>query len=132
MASLVIPRVPTAPLTASVYESHYLTATDPGGGRALWLRYTALKRPRERVQLSVWLTRCDQADPRPTALRVTSPDSLSDPGERWSRSSLGEMSPAGARGAIGAASWCLSWTRHAVRSLDVRRRVATEHGAPAG
>ena len=56
MISLATPRAPAAPLDAALYESHYLTAADPAGGRALWLRFTALKRPGEPAHLTTWLT----------------------------------------------------------------------------
>ena len=42
MKNLATPRAPAAPLGAARDESHYLTATDPAGERALWLRHTAL------------------------------------------------------------------------------------------
>ena len=56
MIPLASPRAPAAPLGAALYESHYLTAAAPAGGRALWLRFTALKRPGEPAHLTTWLT----------------------------------------------------------------------------
>jgi hypothetical protein len=91
MRSLASPRAPAAPLGAALYESHYLTAADPAGGRALWLRFTALKRPGEPPRPTTWLTFFDASSGAPRALRMTAPEPLADPGGSWARSSLGEM-----------------------------------------
>lgn len=104
MISLATPRAPAAPLGAALYESHYLTAADPAGGRALWLRYTALKRPGKPPHLATWLTFFDVSAGAPRALRMTASEPLADPGTGWARSSLGEMGPAGARGEISDAA----------------------------
>jgi hypothetical protein len=116
MIPLANPRAPAAPLGAALYESHYLTAADPAGGRALWLRFTALKRPGERAHPTVWLTFFDTSAGVPRALRVTASESLTDPGAGWARSSLGEIGPSGTRGALGEdagpgprASWDVRW-----------------------
>jgi hypothetical protein len=124
MTSLASPRAPAAPLGAALYESHYLTAADPAGGRALWVRFTALKRPGEPAHLTTWLTFFDASDGAPRVLRVTADEPLADPGAGWARSSLGEIGPSGTRGelsdAAGAgrvgrpesaarASWDLRW-----------------------
>lgn len=109
MKNLATPRVPAAPLSAALYESHYLTATDPSGGRALWIRHTALKPPGQRPFPTVWLTWFDRSMSPPRAIRVTADDPLSDPGGAWARSRLGELSAKGATGAIEGASWSLAW-----------------------
>ena len=121
LTSLASPRAPAAPLGAALYESHYLTAADPAGGRALWLRFTALKRPGAPAHPTVWLTLFDASAGAPRALRVTASEPLADPGTVWARSSLGEMGPSGACGEISAgageahaasgalASWDLRW-----------------------
>ncbi len=100
MISLASPRAPAAPPGAALYESHYLTAADPAGGRALWLRYTALKRSGEPAHPTTWLTFFDASAGAPRALRVTASEPLADPGTGWARSSLGEMGPTGARGEL--------------------------------
>jgi hypothetical protein len=118
MSSLATPRTPRASLSSQLYESHYITATDPAGGRALWLRYTALKRTGSPARATNWMTYFDTSAPCPRALRITAPEPLRDPAEQWSTSSLGEFGPAGACGAIGGndtpaavreASWRLHW-----------------------
>jgi hypothetical protein len=114
MISLASPRAPAAPLSAALYESHYLTAADPAGGRALWLRFTALKRPGQPAHATTWLTFFDASAGPPRALRVTASEPLGDPGAAWVRSSLGEIGPSGSRGALSDAaapstSWDLHW-----------------------
>jgi hypothetical protein len=113
MSDLASSRIPSAPLRAALYESHYLTAADPAGGRALWLRYTALKRPGEAARPTVWVTWFDRAAPGPLAWRVTGSGPLQTPGVGWSRSALGELGPDGARGSIAEVAWDLSWERRA-------------------
>jgi hypothetical protein len=113
MKSLATPRAPRAPIDVGLYESHYVTATDPAGGRALWLRHTALKRPGQVAHPTVWLVWFDQSAPGPRAVRVTGRDPLADPGAAWARSPLGEISSEGARGAIDGAAWALTWQGHA-------------------
>jgi hypothetical protein len=103
------PRAPSARLAKALYESHYLTAADPAGGRALWLRHTALKAPGEPARATVWVTWFDRAAPGPRALRVTAPDPLMDPGQDWARSELGRFGPGSATGEMEGARWELGW-----------------------
>lgn len=49
-------RTPSVPLAKGHYESTYLLATDPAGGRALWLRDTWLKEPGKPAEPLTWLT----------------------------------------------------------------------------
>lgn len=110
MTDLATPRIPGAALAAALYESHYLTAVDPAGGRALWLRHTALKRAGRPGRPTTWLTWFDRAAPAPVALRVTAEEAVGPPGPAWSRSSLGTFGPVAAAGTIAGASWSLGWT----------------------
>jgi hypothetical protein len=140
MLPLSIPRAPAASVGAALYESHYLTAADPAGGRALWLRFTALKRAGEPARLTTWLTFFDRSAPGgPRALRVTADEPLAEPGAGWARSSLGEIGPAGTRGELSAdaarARWDLRWKPRAgeVAYLPARwlydRSVPRSNGA---
>jgi hypothetical protein len=130
MIALDRSRAAAASASAALYESHYLTAVDPDGGRALWLRYTTLKRAGEPARATVWLTFFDRSADAPRAWRVTAPEPLGDPGESWSRSSLGEIGPAGARGAIGDAHWELSWRPRAGELPYLPARWLYDHAVP--
>ena len=88
-----------APHKLGLYESHYLTATDPAGGRALWLRQTSLGgRP------SVWVT---WFDPEPHAARVELDEPLST--SAWPSCSLATMTATGATGSLDGTAWDLEW-----------------------
>jgi hypothetical protein len=88
-----------APFKDGLYESHYLTATDPAGGRALWLRHTSLHgRP------SVWVT---WFDPEPHARRLELDEPLSS--TDWPRCSIAELTGTTARGELDGTGWDLQW-----------------------
>jgi hypothetical protein len=113
MTDLARPRAVTVALDAALYESHYLTAIDPAGGRALWLRHTALKRRGQPAHPTVWLVWFDRSAPAPRAWRVTAPEPLADPGGAWARSALGELAPTAATGAVNGVAWSLHWQARA-------------------
>lgn len=54
------------------YESYYLRATAPEGGRGFWVRYTVGVSPGEEPSGSLWFTWFDRAGP--TATKLTSAD----------------------------------------------------------
>lgn len=91
-----------APFREGLYESHYLTATDPAGGRALWLRHTAL-----HGKPSVWVT---WFDPEPHQERVELDEPLST--TPWPSCSLATMTGTSARGELGT-GWDLTWEAEA-------------------
>ncbi|MBC7309309.1 MAG: hypothetical protein H5T81_04745 [Tetrasphaera sp.] len=53
------------------YESYYLRATDPAGGRGCWIRYTVRIAPDEEPSGSLWFTWFDREGP--TATKQTTP-----------------------------------------------------------
>ena len=55
------------------YESFYIKATRPGGGRAVWIRHTVHKRPGAELEGSIWFTLFDADAPGPRATKVTVP-----------------------------------------------------------
>jgi hypothetical protein len=55
------------------YESFYIKATRPGGGKAIWIRHTVHKRPGSEPQGSIWFTLFDAEAPGPRATKVTVP-----------------------------------------------------------
>jgi hypothetical protein len=112
--ALDAPRAGRAAAGAGLYESHYLKAVDPAGGRAVWLRQTVHKEPGQAPRTTVWLTWFDRGrgDDAVVARRVEDPDPYVDPtpARVWSASSLGTFGPDGAIGALEERSWEFTWT----------------------
>ncbi len=107
------PRAPLAPLRGALYESHYLTAIAPGGGRAVWLRYTALKERGHAARGSLWCT-VFQAGSRPIARRTGSPRVLSPPPPgAWAQIDGATLEPGRAQGALQECSWTIAWDEEA-------------------
>jgi hypothetical protein len=65
-------RFPDVPASAGQYESYYLKACAPEGGRGLWLRFTVLKPPGGAAVGSLWCTLFD-ATLGPAAVKQTLP-----------------------------------------------------------
>ena len=57
------PRFPSVPPHKGHYESYYLRAADPSGGRSAWIRHTVFKRPGGPLDARLTLadTSCDLA-----------------------------------------------------------------------
>jgi hypothetical protein len=73
-------RFPGVESDAGHYESFYIKATEPGGGRAIWIRHTVHKRPGAELTGSLWVSLFDAGEPRPRAMKVTvEADSVSVP-----------------------------------------------------
>ena len=68
-----VPRFPVVPPEAGHYESFYLKACHPDGGRAVWVRYTVHKRPGAAPVGSLWCTLFDAGAPAPLAAKATLP-----------------------------------------------------------
>ena len=64
-------RFPEVADGAGHYESFYIKATRPGGGRGVWIRHTVHKRPGAAPSASLWFTLFDADRPRPVATKVT-------------------------------------------------------------
>lgn len=106
-------RFPAVDLAAGHYESFYLKAADPAGGRALWLRYTVHKRPGEAPVGSLWATLFDEDGPH--AAKVSPPPEDLRPGEAgYLHVGTSRISAEGATGEIpGLASWELTFAGNA-------------------
>jgi hypothetical protein len=92
------------------YESFYLKATRPGGGRAVWIRYTIHKRPGEALTGSVWFTMFDAEAPAPIAAKATFPGALVDaPPGGYLRVGEASLAPGAARGALAVADVVVGW-----------------------
>ena len=109
---------PDVPPDKGHYESFYLKASAPGGGRSVWLRHTTHQRPGEPVQGSLWLTVFDSDAPGPHATKATFPAAeVSAPDGAYIQIGGAVLGPDSARGSIAGdapgASWDLSFTSDA-------------------
>jgi hypothetical protein len=93
---------------AGHYESFYVKACAPGGGRGVWIRHTVHKRPGAEATGSIWFTLFDRAKGAPRATRLTVPASeVSAPAGSWIRVADAEIGPGEAEGSLTDASWSL-------------------------
>ncbi len=103
-------RFPGAGRGAGHYESFYIKATRPGGGRAVWIRHTVHKRPGAELNGSIWFTLFDagSAAPRATKLTVTRAD-VSAPAGSYIEVDGALLQPGRARGEIATPEMDVSW-----------------------
>ena len=66
-------RFPRVAAKAGHYESFYIKACEPGGGRGIWIRHTVHKRPGAEPNASIWFVFFDRAAAGPRATKVTVP-----------------------------------------------------------
>jgi hypothetical protein len=109
------PRFPKVAARAGHYESFYLKACQPGGGRGIWIRHTVHKRPGDEPRASIWFVFFDRGAAGPKATKVTLPASeLSAPVGSWIRIDRAEIGPGRASGLVGTdaveASWDLTFS----------------------
>ncbi len=92
------------------YESFYIKATRPGGGRAIWIRHTAHKRPGEERSGSLWFTLfdADTVGPRATKLTVDA-FSTGAPAGAYVEIAGARLEPGRARGAIETEAMSAAW-----------------------
>ena len=103
-------RFPRVALKAGHYESFYIKACRPGGGKGIWIRHTVHKRPGAEPNASIWFTFFDREAERPRATKVTVPaDGLSAPVGSWIRVDKAEVAPGWASGAIETEALSASW-----------------------
>jgi hypothetical protein len=107
-------RFPGVAAKAGHYESFYIKACEPGGGRGLWIRHTVHKRPGAEPSASIWFVLFDREAARPRATKVTvAADQLSVPAGSWIRVADAEAGPGRAEGSLNtdglAASWSLNF-----------------------
>lgn len=107
-------RFPRVAAKAGHYESFYLKACQPGGGRGIWIRHTVHKRPGATPNASVWFVLFDRSAEAPRATKVTvGEEELSAPVGSWIRVDRAEIGPGKASGSIETealeASWDLSF-----------------------
>jgi hypothetical protein len=103
-------RFPEVPAKSGHYESFYVKACRPGGGRGIWIRHTVHKRPGAEPNASIWLVLFDREAGGPRATKVTVPASgLSAPGGSWIRVGRAEIGPGHAAGSVATEALEASW-----------------------
>ncbi len=111
-------RFPKVAAKAGHYESFYIKACRPGGGRGVWIRHTVHKRPGAEPNASIWFVLFDREAEGPRATKVTVPAAqLSVPAGSWIRVDGAEIGPGAASGSIEtealSANWDLSFAGEA-------------------
>jgi len=65
------PRFVGVKAEAGHYESYYIKAARPTGGRGVWIRHTVHKRPDSEPTAALWLTLFDADEPGPRATKAS-------------------------------------------------------------
>jgi len=103
-------RFPRVAARAGHYESFYVKACEPGGGRGIWIRHTVHKRPGAEPKASIWVTLFDRAAEGPRATKVTVPASeLSVPEGDWMAVGECRIGPNAAQGATEGEGLTAAW-----------------------
>jgi hypothetical protein len=103
-------RFPRVPAKAGHYESFYVKACQPGGGRGIWIRHTVHKHPGAEPNASIWFVLFDRDADGPRATKATVPPAeLSAPAGSWIRVDGAEIGPGRARGAVDTDAVKASW-----------------------
>jgi hypothetical protein len=103
-------RFPKVPEKAGHYESFYLKLTQPGGGRAAWIRHTVHKRPGEAATCALWfvLFDADATGPRATK-RQFGADELSAAPDTYIRVADATLTDGRATGRVATDALDASW-----------------------
>jgi len=103
-------RFPKVAPRAGHYESFYIKACRPGGGRGIWIRHTVHKRPGAEPKASIWFTLFDRDAAGPRVTKVTVPaEKLSAPVGSWIRINRAEIGPGKASGLIETEALTATW-----------------------
>ncbi len=103
-------RFPQVAAKRGHYESFYVKACQPGGGRGIWIRHTVHKRPGGEAKGSIWFTLFDREADGPRATKLTVPEAqLSAPPGGWIRVADAEVGPGRAQGRIETEALTASW-----------------------
>src|SRR3954468_16433994 len=104
-------RFPEVVAKAGHYESFYVKACAPGGGRGIWIRHTVHKRPDAEPNASIWFCLFDRSAEGPRATKVTVPASqLEAPSGDWIRVADAEIGPGRAEGSIDTEALSAAWS----------------------
>jgi hypothetical protein len=115
------------------YESFYIKATRPGGGRGIWIRHTVHKSPGAELQGSIWFTLFDAGGPGPRATKVTVPaGEVGVPPGALIEVAGAVLEPARARGAASTPELKASWDLTFEAGPDAFRHLPYSflYGAP--
>jgi hypothetical protein len=103
-------RFPRIATKAGHYESFYVKACQPGGGRGIWIRHTVHKRPGAEPNASIWFVLFDREAAGPRATKVTVPAAeLLVPEGAWVRVGGAEIGPGRAEGSVATDVLTASW-----------------------
>jgi hypothetical protein len=104
-------RFPRVAAKAGHYESFYIKACEPGGGRGIWIRHTVHKRPGAEPNASIWFVLFDRGAEGPRATKVTVPaGELSAPQGSWIRIGDSEIGPGAAEGSVDTEALSAAWS----------------------
>jgi hypothetical protein len=104
-------RFPRVAVKAGHYESFYVKACEPGGGRGIWIRHTVHKRPGAEPNASIWFVFFDREAAAPRATKVTVPASgLEVPAGSWIRIGDAEIAPGQAEGSVDTEALSAAWS----------------------
>ena len=99
------PRFPAVAPHKGHYESYYLRAADPAGGRSAWLRHTVFKRPGGPATGALWCT-LFEAGKEPRAVKQSLPDPRRGD---WLTIGDSAFGPRGAKGRAEALGHSAAW-----------------------
>ncbi len=109
------------------YESFYVKAADPAGGRALWLRHTIHKPPGEEPSGSVWLTWFAADGRGPHAGKATfGADSLATPAGTYVRVAECEIGAGHATGQLTIPEIDARWDLSFIDNHESLRHLPSE------
>jgi len=120
---MTAPQFPGVGVARGHYESFYLRAADPDGGRSVWIRHTVHKRPGEAPNGALWCTLFDAARPGPRAVK----QSLADPrAAEWVELGPSHFGPSAARGQAEALGRLAAWDLRFGPSPEPLRHLPAE------
>jgi hypothetical protein len=108
LAEPAAPRWPGVAADRGHYESYYLRAVDPTGGRGVWIRYTVSVAPGGPPTGQLWFTFFDRSAPAPRAVRVDAGQATTGH-DAWIRMGDRTFGPSGIEGRGESVSWTLRY-----------------------
>ena len=104
-------RFPQVALKVGHYESFYIKAVQPGGGKGVWIRHTVHKRPGAEPNGSIWFCLFDREADGPRATKVTVPAAqLEAPAGEWIRVADAVIGPGRAEGSVDTEALSAAWS----------------------